>query len=313
MLRLPDSWVWDHWIADDGSRFHVFFLFASRALHEEHRRHRRAAIGHAVSTDLVHWERVADALVHGDPGTPDELATWTGSVVRGPTGTWFMYYTGVQAEGPAGRQRVCLATSDDLMVWSKQGVVVEADPRWYEQVTSGIWADLAFRDPWVYPDPDGDGWHMLITARANEGPVDDRGVVGRAHSHDLLSWQCLPPATEPGVGFGHIEVPQVATIDGRSVILFSCLGAELSDARRAARQVGGTWYAPAQWPAGPFELAGARLLHDEGHYAGRLVRDRNGRWQYLAFRYNDADGTFLGELADPTAVSWRDDRLVLEP
>ena len=38
------------------------------------------------------------------------------------------------------------------------------------------------------PDPDGDGWHMLITARAAHGPVDDRGVVGHAWSADLRTW-----------------------------------------------------------------------------------------------------------------------------
>lgn len=26
MLRLPNDWVWDSWIADDGDRFHLYFL-----------------------------------------------------------------------------------------------------------------------------------------------------------------------------------------------------------------------------------------------------------------------------------------------
>ena len=63
MFTLPDSWVWDFWFADDGERYHLFFLYASRALHDPHARHYRASIGHAVSTDLRNWERVADALV----------------------------------------------------------------------------------------------------------------------------------------------------------------------------------------------------------------------------------------------------------
>ena len=32
MLRLADDWVWDSWIADDGERYHLFFLKAPRAL-----------------------------------------------------------------------------------------------------------------------------------------------------------------------------------------------------------------------------------------------------------------------------------------
>ena len=33
-LTLPDHWMWDHWIVDDGERYHLFFLRASRALHD---------------------------------------------------------------------------------------------------------------------------------------------------------------------------------------------------------------------------------------------------------------------------------------
>ena len=59
MLRLPDHWVWDSWYAqDDDGRWHAFFLRASRALLDPHRRHRRASIGHAVSTDLRSWQLV---------------------------------------------------------------------------------------------------------------------------------------------------------------------------------------------------------------------------------------------------------------
>ncbi len=58
VFDLPDSWVWDFWFADDGERYHLFFLYASRALHDPDRRHLRASIGHAVSDDLVSWSRV---------------------------------------------------------------------------------------------------------------------------------------------------------------------------------------------------------------------------------------------------------------
>jgi beta-fructofuranosidase len=79
VFDLPDSWVWDFWFADDGDRYHLFFLYASRALHDPERRHLRASIGHAVSDDLVSWTRVADALVRSDAPAFDDVATWTGS------------------------------------------------------------------------------------------------------------------------------------------------------------------------------------------------------------------------------------------
>ena len=33
-----------------------------------------------------------DTLVHSYPPAFDDTATWTGSVVQHPDGTWFMYY-----------------------------------------------------------------------------------------------------------------------------------------------------------------------------------------------------------------------------
>ena len=78
MLELPDSWTWDFWLADTGAEYHLFFLRASRALLDPDRRHYRASVGHAVSTDLVNWDLLPDALVPSDSPAWDDLATWTG-------------------------------------------------------------------------------------------------------------------------------------------------------------------------------------------------------------------------------------------
>ena len=89
----------------------------------------------------------------------------------------------------------------------------------------------AWRDPWVMPDPEGDGFHALITARARQGPDDARGVIGHAWSADLIIWEVRPPLSEPGE-FGHLEVPQVELIDGTPVLLFSVGPDRFSRARR---------------------------------------------------------------------------------
>ena len=99
MFRLPEAWVWDFWLVDDGQKYHLFFLYASRALKDPQARHHRASVGHAVSDDLRDWRRVEDALVRSDAPAFDDLATWTGSVVRHPDGTWFMFYTGAKRTG----------------------------------------------------------------------------------------------------------------------------------------------------------------------------------------------------------------------
>ncbi|MFV2064596.1 MAG: glycosyl hydrolase family 32, partial [Chloroflexota bacterium] len=218
MLKLDDRWVWDWWLADTGSEYHLFFLQAPRSLGEQTRRHRNATIGHAVSTDLREWRLLPDALAPGPAGSWDDGATWTGSTIA-HDGTWYTYYTGVSSADP-DVQRIGLATSPDLSTWTKHAAnpILELDPRCYEVLDRDAWRDQAWRDPWVFPDPDGDGFHALITARAAEGEPDGRGVIGHARSADLLHWEVRPPLSEPGE-FGHLEVPQVEIVDGTPVLL----------------------------------------------------------------------------------------------
>lgn len=314
MLRLEDSWVWDFWTADDGEQYHLFFLYASRALSHPDERHYRASIGHAVSTDLRTWRRVRDALVRSDAPAFDELATWTGSITRREDGLWFMFYTGTELVDGKNVQRVGYATSPDLMVWTKsgRGAVAEADPQWYEKLADGTWGDEAFRDPWVMPDPDGHGWHLLVTARANHGPVDERGVIGHAISPDLEQWTVVEPLSTPDQGFGQMEVMQSVELDGQHFLLFSCLAGEVSDARRPTLVGrGGVWAAPGASALGPFDVAGAQQLTDNRLYVGRIVTEReSGRPYLLAFR-NDSDAGFVGEITEPCPVSVRDGRLVV--
>ncbi len=111
-----------------------------------------------------------------------------------------MFYTGSSRTERGLKQRIGLATSDDLHTWRKHGrdALVSSNRRWYEQLGDHQWADEAWRDPWVFRDPGGKGWHMLITARSRTGLADQRGVIGHARSHDLLAWQVMPPLSAPG-------------------------------------------------------------------------------------------------------------------
>lgn len=304
---LPDAWTWDMWFADDGAQYHVFYLKASRALGDPDRRHFYVSVGHAVSTDLRAWREVADALIASDQPAFDDFTTWTGSVVRDAAGVWTMFYTGTSRTEDATVQRVGVARSTDLYSWTKAGpqAVCEADQRWYDKYDSAVWPDEAWRDPWVFQD---DGrWHMLVTARAGGAAPDDRGVIGHATSPDLRAWEVQPPLSEPGAGFGHLEVPQVATIDGRHVLIFSCLQGELTRARREQGERGGVWSVPIDCPTGPYDITKATRLTDETKYAGRLLQDRQGAWWLLAFDHVDASGVFIGSLSDPMPVAWGDD------
>ncbi|HUX70525.1 MAG TPA: glycosyl hydrolase family 32 [Cellulomonadaceae bacterium] len=314
MYLLPDSWTWDSWFVDDGEQFHAFYLKASRALGDPDRRHGHASVGHAVSPDLHTWTEVADALVPSDGPAFDDLAIWTGSIVRGHDGLWRFFYTACSRENPQ-LQRIGIATSTDLTTWTVDPgrKPLEADATCYEKYGDSAWFDEAWRDPWVFEDPAGDGWHMLITARARHGDLRERGVIGHATSPDLESWQVGPALSAPGAGFGQLEVPQVAIIDGRAVLVVNCLGSELSDERRESDPGGGIWTVPIVDLTGPYDLTRATRLTDATLYAGRLVQDRAGAWQLLAFRNHGSDGQFVGGLSDPLPVSWIGDRLCLDP
>ncbi len=307
MLTLATQWVWDFWFADDGHRYHLFFLHAPRDLQDPDLRHWNARIGHATSADLINWSEEPDALAPGPAGSFDDRATWTGSVVQHPDGTWWMFYTGASSAENGLVQRIGVATSPDLYTWTadRNGALVTTDSRWYEQLAAGAWFDEAWRDPWVYWDDQTCRWQMLVTARSNSGAPDDRGVIGLATSPDLAHWTVQPPLTTVGSGFGYLEVPQLHTVQGRQVLIFSCPGSQLAQHRQLSLERGGIWAIPYPPTSGgpPWNLTGASLLTDESFYSGRLINTRDGHPVLLAF-HNVGDDGFVGTISDPMPVHW---------
>lgn len=296
-FRLNDHWVWDSWMADDGENYHLFFLRASRALHDPQKRHFRASIGHARSRDLENWELLPDALVAGEETAWDDKATWTGCTVQGPNGTWYLFYTGVSRAATGLKQSIGWATSDDLISWRRsEQPPLEADARWYETLGEGTWPDEAWRDPFVFQAADSKEWHMLITARAAAGDPDARAVVGHATSPDLETWTVQPPLSTPA-GFGEMEVFQSRTVNGRHYLVFSCLPA---NAPGAANAVGatGSWIVEGESPLGPWDISNAKSFFLPGVYAAQLFPKRDGEWVLFGFD-NDVDGKFGGEICTP--------------
>jgi beta-fructofuranosidase len=303
MLAFDDRWTWDFWLADDGSRYHVFYLQAPKSLGDPDRRHDRATVGHAVSDDLVHWIPLPDALGPGPPGTWDDVAIWTGSVVRRGDG-WAMAYTGRSTRDGGRIQRIGLATSPDLVTWTKDpdNPRLEADGRWYERRAGSPGDDEAWRDPWLFADPDGDGFHALVTARACDGEPATRGVVAHARSADLHRWTMDAPIAGPGE-FWHLEVPQVERVDGQWVLVFSCAPRDVGPARRIRRpgERGGAYWVTGPTALGPFDVLAAQAFPNPDLYSMRLVRRRDGSWAALGF-IDVVDGAFVGALSDPVDV-----------
>ncbi|HYO38543.1 MAG TPA: hypothetical protein VER39_02695 [Nocardioidaceae bacterium] len=312
-FRLPDHWTWDFWFAQPEPEpgrpadVHLFYLFAPKSLGDPELRHQNARVGHAVSSDLVTWRDLGEALPAAPPGAADDRASWTGSVLRDPQGLWRLFYTGISEREDGTVQRVISATSEDLMGWQRTDLCLEADPRWYETQD--------WRDPWVLRDDDAGLWRMYVCARAHSGPSDGRGVIAQLTSPDLHRWEVGPPVAVPGE-FRQMEVPQVLPCGSRLALLFCASDIDHSEARagRGVAREYGTHVLYGDALDGPFRLEGDDFLSgDNGPsmYAGRAIQHL-GRWWFLAWDRLDESGRFVGGLSNPFPLDVVDDELVVD-
>jgi beta-fructofuranosidase len=317
LLRLPDEWVWDSWVADDGETYHLYFLKAPRALGEPSQRHARATIGHATSTDLVTWTDRGTTLAPSAPGGWDDLAVWTGSTVRADDGSWRMFYTALNTgRGHVLRdQRIGVVESRDLHSWRRvaDAPVLVADRRWYTTLEEDPTASETWRDPFVFRDPGGDGWHALVTARLAGAERYDDGVLAHARSEDLVTWEVQPPVSGDPSGFGQLEVPQVRVVDGRPVLVFTCHPEEQSEARKAEHGHWCTWSVvgePGGSLLGPWDVSRAVPFRAEPTlFAAPLVQRRDGSWVLVGFRNQEPEGIHSFDIIDPVEVAIEGDGL----
>lgn len=312
MLRLDDHWVWDAWTVDDGERFHLYYLQAPRSLGDPAQRHTSATIGHATSTDLVEWDVLGETLGPARSGF-DDLAIWTGSTIR-DRGRWRMFYTAVSRAGHhIYDQRIGSAVSDDLHHWTRLSdqPVLRVDPRHYKTLSSHPGPtegpDLegsseTWRDPLVLADPDGNGWHLLVTARALDAARNDDGVIAHAWSPDLTTWEVREPLCAPGAGFGQLEVLRSMDIDGRPVLVFTCHPDEMTPERRAMSGACCTWSVPSPGLLGPWDITRARpFTADPTLFAAPIVTCRDGTTVIFGFHHDGQDGSLW--IGDPIEVT----------
>ena len=133
-------------------------------------------------------------------------------------------------------------------------------------------------------------------------------MVAHLTSPDLETWTVRPPLGGPTGRFDQLEVVSLAEVEGRWVLLFSCLSPEVVDAEPGA---GGVWSVAVDGPGRPVDLDAAVRLTSEDLYVGRVVDTDEGP-RFLAFENRGEDGRFTGGVIDPVAVTWRADGAGLE-
>jgi predicted GH43/DUF377 family glycosyl hydrolase len=103
--------------------FHVIYRASDIGPHERYGEYHNS-LGYAVSKDLRHWHRLSEPVLKND--VPQEL--------RGPEdprlvkigNIFYMTYVGFANRFP-GDYRICLATSQDLVNWTRQGILLDEE------------------------------------------------------------------------------------------------------------------------------------------------------------------------------------------
>ena len=220
------------------------------------------AVQHVLSDDGLTWRALPAAIRTSDPGEgPDDDMIYTMSVTE-LNGTYYMVYTALGRAEQGRIQRIAVATSSDLIRWTKEAgnPVAEADPRWYE-AEPPVNGRVSWRDP--KPIRVGDTFYAVLAGREKGGPFLRRGCAALMASDDLVHWEVRAPLFAPR-RYWDLECPQVFTVDGHYY-----LSAGIMEDRSQRY-----WEAPTF--EGPYNVpADGGILAPVGHYAGRVCRWRD--------------------------------------
>jgi beta-fructofuranosidase len=241
-------------------------------------------IAHAVSKDGISWKRTKNALFVGDPGEWDDDMLWTMQVSR--HGNQFrMYYTGLQREDRGVAQRIGLATSEDLLHWTKieaPGLPAGSEGPYYEDISNNPRGWLSCRDPFFFQE--GGESYLLVCMRSSSGPVSRRGCAGLARiSGERFEWQ--KPLVYPMV-YDDIECPCIFKMKGK----YFLIGSIREDIKVRY------WFADAF--QAEYHSFRSDVLLPQGNYAARIVPDGDHLLVYNFF-FSDGDVNRLRVLPPP--------------
>ena len=166
--------------------------------------------GHAVSTDLLHWEHRPCAIA---PDTDaDAKGCFSGTATTAPDGRLLLLYTGVQDDGNGGvKQLQCLAAGDGT-----DFVKDAANPVIGEDLLPDGGSCVDFRDPKIWYE---DGcYHCVVSTR----DAKDQGRILLYESPDARHWTYRTTLDRCHWEYGKMwECPDFFPLDDRQVLLVS--------------------------------------------------------------------------------------------
>jgi sucrose-6-phosphate hydrolase SacC (GH32 family) len=223
-------YVWDTWYLQQGDTTHMFHLQVRRP-GSNRPGCDEGSIGHAVSTDLIHWKELPTALYSGtrEAGKSyDDETLFTGSAIEFK-GVIYNFYCGNTTvhfgeNNPTWRQSMCLATSTDGIHFTKykNNPVIEPSKGRYYNVFEPrapfphhALGGVDCRDMMVIKDPFGDGWlGYTVMRRQGQKDAEHSICIVLCRSKDLYNWVVGDPVATPD-RFNCFEVPDVFELDGK--------------------------------------------------------------------------------------------------
>jgi beta-fructofuranosidase len=269
--------------------------------------------GHAVSSDLLHWQFLPAAIA---PDMPyDKDGCFSGSAIEMDDGKQLLMYTGVErVQGEDGRmqdiQIQCLATGDGENYEKYEGnpVLTQKD------IHAGFSLN-DFRDPKIFRNPDG-SYGCVLGNRTEDGS----GAIVLYRSEDGFHWSFQSILDRSYNEFGRMwECPDMFHLDGQDVIItspqdMSALGMEFHSGNGTMALMG--------------RVEDSKFLRDNvqaidyglDFYAPQTLEAPDGRRIMIAWMQNwDTTGgcpegaKWFGQMTTPRELTIRNDRLIQNP
>lgn len=251
--------------------------------------------GHAVSSDLIHWEELEIAL-YPDMPYEDDGGCFSGSAIV-KDGRLYLFYTSVSHE--LG-QTQSVACSDDGITFTKY----EGNP----VIRSSPLGDKGnFRDPKVFRY--GNEYRMVVGAGAY-----NIGSVLLFRSEDLLHWEYMNELITDGKFGACIECPDLFPLEDRYVLMFSSMRSLPHRVCFATGSFDGRRFTPDNDDE-PFYA----IETGPDFYAPQTFTDNSGRRLLIAWMFNwsrkvGAGQTQVGAFTVPRELELdHEDRLVMLP
>jgi len=220
-------------------------------------------LGHAISTDLVHWKTCEFIPMRGPSGAWDCGHTLTGMVIQ-----YRDQYAMTFGSSPP--QQIGVMFSPDLYKWTKypRNPVLKPVPPYADK------KNIDWRDAYMFKVDDG--YEALICARMPNG----QACIARMQSKNLIYWNALPPIATPKVF--QCEVPEYFTMGDKHYLIFSC-GRPIDDKSR--KNTRGTRYLISDSRTGNYVMPEDSLLLGSGNgrldcYVGRTIEMNGKRMLY---------------------------------